>query len=171
VTLFERLHAQHGAIAAQMLTVQYRMHERIMSWSSNALYGGRVRAATSVAHHSLEDIAPVGSGVAAGAKSSGNGEEAPDLAAPDLAAPLVLVDTAGCSMEEAEEEGGSHRNDGEAAVAVALVQEHVALGVREDSIGIITPYSAQRARCGSLEHVGDALVPHCMQSRLVHAPR
>lgn len=38
-TLFERLHALHPD-ASSMLTVQYRMHEDIMRWSSDELYAG-----------------------------------------------------------------------------------------------------------------------------------
>ena len=39
-----------------MLTVQYRMHQSIMQWSSDELYGGALTAHSSVADHSLSDL-------------------------------------------------------------------------------------------------------------------
>jgi hypothetical protein len=43
VTLFERLQGLFGGESVgRMLTVQYRMNEGIMKWSSDALYGGRL---------------------------------------------------------------------------------------------------------------------------------
>jgi len=37
----------------RMLTVQYRMHNTIMSWSSQQMYHGQLTAHTSVAKHLL----------------------------------------------------------------------------------------------------------------------
>ena len=140
-TLFERLHRAHGRAAAQMLTVQYRMHEDIMAWASNALYGGRLRAHASVAAHTIADIRSAGPAESDGDAGAADGDG-------DGAEPLVLVDTAGCGAEEAqEEEGASYYNDGEAAAVVAVVRELVATGIPCAAIGVITPYSAQRARC------------------------
>lgn len=59
-TLFERLHGLYGDDVSQMLTVQYRMHEDIMSWASAALYHNLLTAHPSVAHHTLSDL-PVSS--------------------------------------------------------------------------------------------------------------
>lgn len=55
-TLFERLHGLYGDDVSQMLTVQYRMHEDIMSWASAALYHNLLAAHPSVAHHTLPDL-------------------------------------------------------------------------------------------------------------------
>ena len=59
-TLFERLHGLYGSDVSQMLTVQYRMHEDIMSWASAALYHHLLTAHPSVAQHTLSDL-PVSS--------------------------------------------------------------------------------------------------------------
>lgn len=42
-TLFQRLTELHGEKITAMLTVQYRMHELIMAWSSHELYDSKVR--------------------------------------------------------------------------------------------------------------------------------
>jgi len=41
-TLFERLTEAYGEEITSMLTVQYRMHEHIMSWSSKEPYNNKV---------------------------------------------------------------------------------------------------------------------------------
>lgn len=41
-TLFERLADLYGDEVTSMLTVQYRMHEHIMNWSSKELYNSKV---------------------------------------------------------------------------------------------------------------------------------
>lgn len=43
-TLFERLAEMYGDGVTSMLTVQYRMHELIMDWSSKELYDSKVLA-------------------------------------------------------------------------------------------------------------------------------
>ncbi|KAK9915598.1 hypothetical protein WJX75_001370 [Coccomyxa subellipsoidea] len=124
-TLFERLQGMYGDDISEMLTVQYRMHARIMQWSSDELYGGRLTAHASVAEHTLADLKGV------------------SLDGDDISV-LTLIDTAGCGMEEAvEEDGDSKRNEGEAKVTLAHAQRLVSGGVRPEDIGIITPYNAQ----------------------------
>lgn len=73
VTLFERLHARHGAAASEMLTVQYRMNAAIMQWASDELYGGLLEAHESVAGHTVADLPrrDGGGGASGGGKSGG----------------------------------------------------------------------------------------------------
>lgn len=126
-TLFERLIAlprfSDGEQCAVMLTIQYRMHQSIMEYFSNALYGGRLVADPSVAQHLL----PMLPGV---------------RETEDTVHPLVVLDTAGCGMEETEEEGSKYN-----VHEVELVQAHlanlVAAGVRADQVAVIAPYNAQ----------------------------
>ncbi|KAE9454850.1 hypothetical protein C3L33_13239, partial [Rhododendron williamsianum] len=56
ITLFERLTDLYGDEVTSMLTVQYRMHELIMNWSSKELYNDKVKAYPSVAAHMLHDL-------------------------------------------------------------------------------------------------------------------
>ncbi|CAG9467345.1 unnamed protein product [Pedinophyceae sp. YPF-701] len=127
-TLFERLIALYGESGvSEMLLTQYRMHADIMQWSSGALYENKLEAHPSVAAHKLEDIAP---------RAAADGGDEPFPA-------LMLVDTAGCDMWEAEGEGGSWRNDGEVEVVLALLDRLDAAGVAASRVGVISPYSAQ----------------------------
>ena len=52
-TLMERVLGLHGDKVMRMLTMQYRMHELIMKWSSDQLYDGKLKAHQSVAKHLL----------------------------------------------------------------------------------------------------------------------
>ncbi|XP_065191168.1 DNA-binding protein SMUBP-2-like [Sycon ciliatum] len=123
VTMMERLVAQHPTA---MLTSQYRMHRHIMQWSSNHLYHGRLVAHDSVANHLLRDLPGV------------KGEEySTDV-------PLLLIDTAGCDLEELPTESDmSKGNEGEADLVVAHVQQLLDLGLKAESIAVISPYNLQ----------------------------
>ena len=125
VTLFERLDTRYGRVATRMLTVQYRMHERIMAWASAASYGGRLTADPSVAAHRLCDL--------------------PHVASNDrTTSPCVLLDTAGLGFGElASPENRSKRNPGEARLVAHYVEDLLRAGVRPGEIGVITPYNAQ----------------------------
>ncbi|KAK9726066.1 hypothetical protein RND81_05G187700 [Saponaria officinalis] len=123
-TLFERLADLYGGDIMSMLTVQYRMHELIMDWSSKELYNSKIEAHSSVAAHMLYDLEDV--------KKTSATEPT-----------LLLIDTAGCDMEEKKDEEDSTLNEGEAEVAMAHARRLVESGVRASDIGIITPYNAQ----------------------------
>jgi len=123
-TLFERLTQGYGEEITSMLTVQYRMHELIMNWSSKELYNNKIKAHSSVAGHMLYDLEEV--------NRSSSTEPT-----------IILIDTTGCDMEEVKDEEESTMNEGEAAVSIAHAKLLVESGVRASDIGIITPYSAQ----------------------------
>ncbi|XP_010558761.1 PREDICTED: DNA-binding protein SMUBP-2 isoform X2 [Tarenaya hassleriana] len=123
-TLFERLADLCGDEVKAMLTVQYRMHELIMNWSSEELYDNKITAHSSVASHTLFDLENV-------------------VKSPSTEATLLLVDIAGCDMEEKKDEEDSTYNEGEAEVAMAHAMRLVQSGVKPSDIGVITPYAAQ----------------------------
>ncbi|XP_020093137.1 DNA-binding protein SMUBP-2 isoform X2 [Ananas comosus] len=122
-TLFERLVGLYGEEIMSMLTVQYRMHDLIMRWSSKELYNDKIIAHPSVSGHKLYDLEDV--------KRSSSTEPT-----------LLLIDTTGCDMEEKKDED-STMNEGEAAVSTAHAKQLVESGVSATDIGIITPYAAQ----------------------------
>lgn len=156
-TLFARAHHRWPE-AAVMLTTQYRMHASIAQWASDELYQGRLVAAPSAAERRLTlggargDCTAKRSDRACCAEGTrdlrnvypGDGDtisESTDVRLPAL----VLVDTAGCGMEEQrEEEGDSTGNPSEARVAFAVARRLVFSGsVLPEELGIIAPYSAQ----------------------------
>lgn len=62
--------------------------------------------------------------------------------------PLLFIDTAGCLMHEAVEESASgisesKSNVGEADLVLQMIKELTSMSIKEDSIGVISPYSAQ----------------------------
>jgi superfamily I DNA and/or RNA helicase len=92
-----------------------------MSYPSQALYGGRLRAHPAVAAHALDD------------------------------APLEVVDTSGRGFEESTPEGSdSKQNEGEAELVAAEVRRVLGLGVAPADVAVISPYDAQVQRLRQL---------------------
>jgi len=143
-TLFERLmQREDGRENSCMLVEQYRMNEIIMKWSSNEMYGGRLIGAPSVTSRLLCDLPGV-------------------RATEDTSNPFMLIDTAGCDMDEDEQQDGSGGGSASGKVGTLavqmqrsksnrhecrIIQSHLdALlyaGVQPKQVGIITPYSGQ----------------------------
>lgn len=121
MTLMEKAVALHPE-AVVLLEEQYRMNEVIAGFSSQEFYGGRLKAAFSVAHWRLLE-----------------GEK-----------PLQFIDTAGCGYEELYE-GTSISNPEEAQFLVKQLRDYVeklkAVYPIESfpSIAVISPYRHQVA--------------------------
>lgn len=118
-TLLEKCVSLHPE-SVVLLEEQYRMHERIMGFSSREFYDSRLQAHPSVADHRLfsEDE------------------------------PLLFIDTAGCGFEE-RWEGTRISNPEEAAfllrqvrALVQQLQEHYPMEAFPE-IGVIAPYKQQ----------------------------
>jgi ATP-dependent RNA/DNA helicase IGHMBP2 len=124
-SLMERLVEHFGPSVFQRLTVQYRMHETIMRFSSQQFYHGELIADASVKAHTLADLVPL----------------------KELAATLPIVefwDTAGAEWhEELERDGLSKFNAREANWVVGQVQQLLDLGLASRDIAVIAPYAAQ----------------------------
>ncbi|PGH27607.1 hypothetical protein AJ80_00620 [Polytolypa hystricis UAMH7299] len=133
-TLFDRLLSMHGSGVKRMLTTQYRMHEKIMKFPSQELYGDKLIAAEAVKTRLLRELP----------------YEIEDT--DDTHEPLVFYDTQGGDFPErsTDDEGKqvtilaeSKSNDMEAAVVVRHVENLIATGVRPEDIAVVTPYNAQ----------------------------
>lgn len=136
-TMFDRLLALHGPSIKRMLTIQYRMHEKIMRFPSDELYESKLVAAESVKDRLLKDL-PY------------EVEETEDTVEP-----LIFFDTQGGDFPEKSEEEGidkkggkgimgeSKSNEMEAVIVKRHVQSLVDAGVRPEDIAVITPYNAQ----------------------------
>ena len=99
---------------------QHRMNEQIMRYPSDALYGGRLRAHPSVAHHHIDG------------------------------SPLEMIDTAGRGFEEETPEASeSKMNVGEAELAAAEARKLLRL-LSPREIAVISPYDAQVQRIRAL---------------------
>ncbi|MEI8372786.1 MAG: IGHMBP2 family helicase [Planctomycetota bacterium] len=124
-SLFERLVNHYGTGITRRLTVQYRMNQAIMDFSSRELYDGQLEAHASVREHRLCDL--------------------PDVTASRLTeSPVEFIDTAGASYdEELEPDGESRMNRQEAELVARKVRELLDAGIAARDIAVISPYGAQ----------------------------
>ncbi len=137
VSLLERLVRHYGHAIQRRLTVQYRMHEQIMNFSSDQFYDHELTADSTVQKHLLEDLPNVTNALI-------------------TATPITYIDTAGAGWEEElEPDGESKRNPREADLVRKKVCELLDAGLAERDIAVIAPYAAQvrllRERCGMPE--------------------
>ncbi|THZ08201.1 DNA helicase [Aureobasidium pullulans] len=137
-TLFDRMLELYGDDIKRMLTIQYRMHEKINAFPSAALYESKLMAAESVKARLLKDL-PYGV------------EETEDTNEP-----VVFWDTQGGDFAEKTEDdeapkskssllGESKSNELEAAIVKKHVQSLVDAGVKPEDIAVVTPYNGQLA--------------------------
>jgi len=137
-TLFDRLLAMHGPSIKRMLTTQYRMHEKIMTFPSQELYESKLVAADAVKTWLLTDLP----------------YEIRDTE--DTREPLVFWDTQGGDFPEKTEDeeigktvgkgmslGESKSNELEAALVKVHVSNLVGAGLKPEDIAVVTPYNAQ----------------------------
>ena len=147
-TFFERSIRKNPSIG-RLLSVQYRMNDLIMKYSSSALYKGKLTSDDSVKEHDLDDLIAdrehkASSSSAPTKTSAPSTESSPSSKDDFLKNPLILVDTAGCSFEESGGENESKSNEGESKVVLSLVTKLIAeVGLLPSDIGIISPYNAQ----------------------------
>ncbi|KAK1830047.1 P-loop containing nucleoside triphosphate hydrolase protein [Podospora conica] len=145
-TLFDRLLALHGPEIKRMLTTQYRMHEAIMRFPSDTLYGGKLVAADAVKARLLADL------------------PYPVQRTDDTTEPVVFIDTQGGDFAEQRDEeeddgknvkrslyGESKSNAMEAALVRMHVRALVEAGVRAGDVAVVTPYNAQLALLAPLK--------------------
>ncbi len=131
-TLFERFHQLLGEEWKALLRIQYRMHEKIMSFSSHEFYGGQLIADESVKDHTLADL-----------KHVQRHKETEEV--------FLYLDTAGRGFEEALEPGSESRfNREEANLVLNHLDRLLRSGVLAREIAVISPYSAQVRLLSSL---------------------
>lgn len=124
-SLLERMVDAYGKTVNRRLTVQYRMHEQIMRFSSDTFYDGELIADASVREHRLVDLPGM-------------------LDLPLTREPVTFIDTAGKGWEEElEEEGESKFNPGEGELVLRKVRELCDAGLPARDIAVIAPYAAQ----------------------------
>lgn len=124
-TLFDRLIKSLPDDLQTLLRIQYRMNEKIMNFSSQKFYDGKLIADKSVKDHLAKDL---------------QGVEDTNLT--DV--PVIFIDTAGTGFAEVWNELlESRENEGEANLAMRLVGELKKSGIPPEQMAVITPYVAQ----------------------------
>jgi superfamily I DNA and/or RNA helicase len=125
ISLMEQLLPQVGSNISHRLSVQYRMHQDIMKFSSLEFYEDSLMPAPVVEKHLLKDL--------------------PGVTTNELTeTPIHFIDTAGASYDEnLEPDGDSRYNQQEADLVVKKVQALLDSGLSPTEIAIISPYSAQ----------------------------
>lgn len=125
VSLMQRLVELYGAKVTRPLKVQYRMHEKIMRFSSQEFYDDTLIADDSVGGHLLSELSSFDSS---------------ELASE----PAQFVDTAGAGWEEELEPNGlSKRNPEEGRLILKKAEALCQAGLDPSEIAIIAPYAAQ----------------------------
>ena len=139
-TLFEGLIERYPEKSA-ILTVQYRMNERLMEFPSGEFYGGRVRADESVRTITLADL---------GVKSPARDDLWGEVLRPENV--LVFIDTSGREDRFERQRYGSESRENplEAGLVKETVERLLKMGVKPEWIGVITPYDDQRDLISSL---------------------
>jgi len=129
-SLLERLVQLYGDQITRRLTVQYRMHEQIMRFSSDTFYDGGLEADASVVGHRLSDLPEISM---PGAETNTLTDE-----------PVTFIDTAGAGWdEELEPEGLSKLNTSEGQLVLQKVDQLLESGLAPSDIAVIAPYAAQ----------------------------
>ena len=125
ISLMERLLQISRVDISRRLTVQYRMHEEIMTFSSDIFYEGSLQADETVRTALLTDLPTV-------------------KISPLTECAIHFIDTAGSSYdEEPEPNGDSRLNPREADLVIKKVDELLTCGLSPKHIAVISPYSAQ----------------------------
>ena len=125
VSLMERLVNQYGDLVTRQLTVQYRMNQSIMAFSSKHFYDNTLIADESVRDHVLSDLPRF--------QSNRMSDE-----------PVTFIDTAGTGwQEEIEPDGLSKRNPQEGELVLKQVNALCEDGLNPSDIAVIAPYAAQ----------------------------
>ena len=120
-SLMERIVKKFGSQVTRVLSTQYRMNSKIMKWASDVMYNGELLAGESVRDRLLVDLSDV--------HPNSYTKHA-----------LTMVDTSNCPGFE---ESFDKTNKGEAILVSAIVKKLLESNIKQQDIGIITPYNNQ----------------------------
>lgn len=132
-TLFERLMNLYGE-KSSLLNVQYRMNELLMEFPNREFYAGKLLAGESVRYITLADL---------DVKDAVFDEFWNAVISPKNV--LVFIDTRGREdrFERQREGSTSRENHLEARLVTEIVEKLLEVGVKEEWVGVITPYDDQ----------------------------
>ncbi len=140
-TLFEGLIERYPE-KSEMLTVQYRMNERLMEFPSREFYDGKIEAHESVKNITLADLG--------GVSEPEFGNFWDEALKPENV--LVFIDTSKREdrFERQRRGSDSRENPLEAKLVTETIEKLLEMGVKPDWIGVITPYDDQRDLISSM---------------------
>ena len=131
-TLFERM-AEAYPEKKSLLDTQYRMHEKIMGFSSSEFYDGHIKADVGAAKHTLTDF---------DLDTNVFDNDVSPILDPDE--PLTFVDTSAMDARERSRQGStSKENPDEALLVAKLTDNLLRSGMAAEDIAVISPYSDQ----------------------------
>ena len=129
-TFFARFHASNPS-STHMLQIQYRMNEQILSFPRRKFYNDNLQSHHSVYAHSLRDIIV----------------EMPAIISAVMSCdPVVFYDTThgnADALEVHNQQSRSYENTYEARVTKQVVEELLQSGIKQQHIGVISPYQGQ----------------------------
>ncbi|SCU81081.1 LADA_0B11100g1_1 [Lachancea dasiensis] len=138
-TLFDRLVKNYGDSFRNLLDTQYRMNIDIMTFSSQKMYGGQLKAAESVANSTLADLPTADS-------------------TDETEVPLIWYDTQAGDFPEKDDNNdstalvSSKLNENEAYLVLYHISNLASSNVPQEAIGVISPYNAQVSFLKKLIH-------------------
>jgi len=119
---------------SRMLQVQYRMHQDIADWASDAMYKGELRTNEDVKLRTLSQLQHVQEKLSV--------DECGDDSIIGRSS-LLLIDTSGCDMYETVNAAGSRFNEGEANIVSTHVRTLLKIGLEPEEIAVTSPYNGQ----------------------------
>ena len=135
VTAFEKLVDREGNKLRETLLTQFRMHRKIMQFSNDRFYGGKLKADPSVADHTLGDL-DLDSGTLEGREKWILQALAPER-------PVVFLDTAGTEGVERQRPGSTSRENRFESELVKKITAPLLDYLEPRKIGVISPYDDQ----------------------------
>lgn len=135
VTAFEKLVSREGDKLRETLLTQFRMHRKIMQFSNERFYNGKLKADPSVADHTLGDLDLDSKAL------EGREEWILQALAPDR--PVVFLDTAGLEGKERQRQGSTSRENRTESEIVEKVTVPLMDRLEPREIGVISPYDDQ----------------------------
>jgi len=144
-SLFERLYELYGDKLTSTLKTQYRMHRKIMGFSSLKFYDNQLKAHSSVAGHTLADLDVIPESDNFFADKALKSEF-----------PVVFLDTVEMEAEERSfNASNSYDNPVESEIVMDVLDRAVQLSLNEDDIAVISPYKDQVDFLNQHNHVKD----------------
>eukprot|EP01054_Gregarina_sp_Poly1_P001611 Gregarina_sp_Poly_1__1610@NODE_1408_length_4208_cov_111_912340_g938_i0_p1_GENE_NODE_1408_length_4208_cov_111_912340_g938_i0NODE_1408_length_4208_cov_111_912340_g938_i0_p1_ORF_typecomplete_len1039_score151_62AAA_12/PF13087_6/1_3e52AAA_11/PF13086_6/1_5e51AAA_11/PF13086_6/2_2e03AAA_30/PF13604_6/5_9e24Viral_helicase1/PF01443_18/3_1e14AAA_19/PF13245_6/3e14AAA_19/PF13245_6/1_6e03ResIII/PF04851_15/1_6e08PIF1/PF05970_14/1_4e05PIF1/PF05970_14/70zfAN1/PF01428_16/4_3e06UvrDhelicase/PF00580_21/8e06PhoH/PF02 len=133
-SLLDKVMAMHGPAVSHLLTLQYRMHQRIMQWSSDRFYDSLLKAADNCKDRSFSNMPAI--------HWIDTGDSAEECMLEDARENEEIVKVTSADGEQRTLDT-SKSNIAEALVCLRFLESLDASILEMSSLGVITPYKDQ----------------------------